>query len=151
MQISAGVSYLESASAVCYGSKVENGVIRPLFVDAIITADDDMIVGGAVQVADLRVRQVVLTTQKIERVTGTAEQLDTDWSIVSVAGMGAYWGGQTMNTVYDYVGYYNDKTTLYDFARQPDYVVIGLGTNDVSKAEENGKSEDSQEGWQGRS
>lgn len=72
----------------------------------------------------------------------TAEQLDTDWSIVSVAGMGAYWGGQTMNTVYDYVGYYNDKTTLYDFARQPDYVVIGLGTNDVSKAEENGKSEE---------
>ena len=72
----------------------------------------------------------------------TAEHLDTDWSVVSVAGIGAYWSGQTMNSVYDYVGYYNDKNTLYDFARQPDYVVIGLGTNDVSKAAENGKTEE---------
>jgi len=74
----------------------------------------------------------------------TAQNLDTDWSVVSVAGIGAYWCnlGYSMNTAYDYIGYYNDKNTIYDFARQPDYVVIGLGTNDVSKAEANGKTEE---------
>ena len=74
----------------------------------------------------------------------TAQKQNADWSVVSVGGIGAYWCnlGYSMNTAYDYFGYYNDKATLYDYPRQPDYVVIGLGTNDVSKAEENGKTEE---------
>lgn len=65
----------------------------------------------------------------------TARELDADWSIVSVQGIGASWGWQptSMDTVYKYLRYNKDKTTLYDFARQPDYVVIGLGTNDYSR------------------
>ncbi len=75
----------------------------------------------------------------------TPQLLDADWSVVSLAGTGAYWGieGYPMNRMYNYYGYMNDKSTLYDFnnARTPDYVVIGLGTNDVSKAEKFGKTE----------
>ncbi len=65
----------------------------------------------------------------------TARNLDADWSIVSVQGIGASWGWQptSMDTVYKYLRYNKDQTTLYDFARQPDYVVIGLGTNDYSR------------------
>ncbi len=73
-----------------------------------------------------------------------AQELDADWSVISVAGIGAYWGGQTMSLIYDYVGYFNDKNTLYDFenSRKPDYVVIGLGTNDFNKVAANGKTHD---------
>ena len=65
----------------------------------------------------------------------TARNLNADWSIVSVQGIGAFWGWQStsMNTVYKYLRYNKDKNTLYDFSRQPDYVVIGLGTNDYSR------------------
>jgi lysophospholipase L1-like esterase len=65
----------------------------------------------------------------------TARNLNADWSVVSVQGIGASWGWQTtsMDTVYKYLRYNKDKNTLYDFARQPDYVVIGLGTNDYSR------------------
>ena len=65
----------------------------------------------------------------------TARELNSDWSIVSVQGIGASWGWQptSMDTVYKYLRYNKDKTTLYDFARQPDYVVIGLGTNDYNR------------------
>ncbi|MBE6762096.1 MAG: DUF4886 domain-containing protein, partial [Ruminococcaceae bacterium] len=65
----------------------------------------------------------------------TARELNADWSIVSVQGIGASWGWQTtsMDTVYKYLRYNKDKTTLYEFARQPDYVVIGLGTNDYNR------------------
>ena len=65
----------------------------------------------------------------------TARNLNADWSIVSVQGIGASWGYQptSMDTVYKYLRYNKDQKTLYDFARQPDYVVIGLGTNDYSR------------------
>ena len=74
----------------------------------------------------------------------TARELNADWSIVSVQGIGASWGWQStsMDTVYKYLRYNKDKTTLYDFARQPDYVVIGLGTNDYSRMEANNKTTD---------
>lgn len=76
----------------------------------------------------------------------TPQFLDADWSVVSLAGTGAYWGieGYPMNKMYNYYGYMNDKSTLYDFNndRTPDYVVIGLGTNDVSKAEKFGKTDE---------
>lgn len=72
----------------------------------------------------------------------TARNLEADWSVVSVQGIGASWGWQStsMDTVYKYLRYNKDKTTLYDFARQPDYVVIGLGTNDYNRMEANGKT-----------
>ncbi|MBQ7107648.1 MAG: DUF4886 domain-containing protein [Clostridia bacterium] len=74
----------------------------------------------------------------------TARELNTDWSVVSVQGIGAYWGGQnvSMSDIYDYVGYKQDKNTKYDFARQPDYVVIGLGTNDYRNLDKHGKTTD---------
>jgi len=74
----------------------------------------------------------------------TARELNADWSVVSVQGIGAYWGGQnvSMSDIYDYVGYKQDKNTKYDFARQPDYVVIGLGTNDYRNLDKHGKTTD---------
>lgn len=72
----------------------------------------------------------------------TAKALDADFSIVASQGIGASIGYQTdsMNVVYPYLRYALDKNTLYDFSRQPDYIVIGLGTNDISRYSELGKT-----------
>lgn len=67
----------------------------------------------------------------------TARNLNADWSVVSLQGIGAYWGWQqiSMNTVYPMLRHNKDSNTAYDFARQPDYIVIGLGTNDYNRME----------------
>ncbi len=69
----------------------------------------------------------------------TAKALGADWSVLAVSGItaidGIGWGGAgsvSMQDVYPYEIYYSDKTTTHDFAnsREPDVIVLGLGTND---------------------
>lgn len=64
----------------------------------------------------------------------TAKALDADWSLVAQQGRGAKYGYTTESLldIYPKLRYNKDKNTNYDFARQPDYVVIALGTNDIS-------------------
>ena len=64
----------------------------------------------------------------------TARALNADWSIIAQQGRGAKYGYTTENLqdIYPKLRYNKDKTTNYDFARQPDYVVIALGTNDIN-------------------
>ncbi len=62
-------------------------------------------------------------------------KLGADFSLVAVQGIGASVGWQpyTMNTAYPKLRYPKDNTTAYDFARQPDVVVLALGTNDMNR------------------
>lgn len=64
----------------------------------------------------------------------TARTLNADWSIVAQQGRGAKYGYTTENlqNIYPKLRYNKDKTSNYDFARQPDYVVIARGTNDIN-------------------
>ncbi|MBE6762348.1 MAG: hypothetical protein E7551_08725 [Ruminococcaceae bacterium] len=64
----------------------------------------------------------------------TAEALGADWSIIAQQGRGAKYGYTTENLqdIYPKLRYNKDRNTDYDFAREPDYVVIALGTNDIN-------------------
>ena len=64
----------------------------------------------------------------------SAQALNADWSIVSWSGLGCKYGysDTTMQDVYPAQRYNYDKTTAYDFSKQPDIVVLALGTNDNS-------------------
>ena len=63
------------------------------------------------------------------------DNLGADFSLVAVSGIGASvgWTSYTMQEVYPKLRYPKDKTTAYDFARQPDIVVLALGTNDLNR------------------
>jgi len=63
----------------------------------------------------------------------TARALGADWSVVAQQGRGAKYGFSTENLqdIYPKLRYNRDKNTAYDFAREPDIVVIGCGTNDT--------------------
>ena len=66
----------------------------------------------------------------------TAKALGADFSDVAYSGLGAkygYSGSLSMQTVYQAQRYQFDQATKYDFTkRQPDVVVIALGTNDIA-------------------
>ena len=65
----------------------------------------------------------------------TAKALGADFSDVAYSGLGCkygYSGSLSMQTVYQAQRYQFDQATKYDFARQPDVVVIALGTNDIA-------------------
>ena len=64
----------------------------------------------------------------------TAQALNADWSTVSWSGLGCKYGYSTttMQDVYPAQRYNYDQTTQYSFAKQPDIVVLALGTNDNS-------------------
>ncbi len=65
----------------------------------------------------------------------TAKALDADFSNVCWSGIGCKYGygSITMQEVYPLQRYKYDKNTKYDFAtREPDVVVLALGTNDNS-------------------
>ncbi len=69
----------------------------------------------------------------------TAKALGADFSDVAWSGLGCKYGYQslTMQTVYTAQRYNYDSTTQYDFTkRQPDVVVIALGTNDIANQED---------------
>lgn len=63
-----------------------------------------------------------------------AEQLKSDYSIVSVDGIGVTKGYQpeTMPQVYPYTCWYRNTTKKYTPERQANVVVINLGTNDAT-------------------
>ena len=66
----------------------------------------------------------------------TAQALNADFSDVAYSGLGCkygYSGSLSMQTVYQAQRYQFDQATQYDFTkRQPDVVVIALGTNDIA-------------------
>lgn len=64
----------------------------------------------------------------------TSQALNADWSTVSWSGLGCKYGYSTttMQDVYPAQRYNYDKTTAYDFAKEPDIIVLALGTNDNS-------------------
>lgn len=65
----------------------------------------------------------------------TAKEMDADYSAVSWSGIGCKYGygSFSMQEVYPLRRYNYDKTTAYNFAtRQPEIVVLALGTNDNS-------------------
>lgn len=66
----------------------------------------------------------------------TAKALGADYSIVARQGTGARysWQKQTMIEVYPLLRAAKDTSTEYDFTREADIVVCGLGGNDVTKA-----------------
>ena len=65
----------------------------------------------------------------------TAEALNADFSNPSWSGLGCKYGYSsiTMQDVYPAQRYNFDKTTPYSFDREPNIVVLALGTNDNSK------------------
>lgn len=86
----------------------------------------------------------------------TAEKLDADYSIVSISGYGIISGytsdsskksaSQLMPLYYNKIGFSYCKdvaSTEWDFKRQPDAIVINLGTNDESycKTDKNKQAE----------
>ena len=66
-----------------------------------------------------------------------AKELGADFSVVAWSGIGCKYGygSFSMQEVYPLQRYRYDKKTAHDFtAREPDVVVLALGTNDNSKA-----------------
>ena len=71
----------------------------------------------------------------------TAKALGADFSDVCYSGIGAKYGWQDPNMLnfYPYQRWQYDRNTQYNFnARQPDVVVIALGTNDISMESQKG-------------
>ena len=70
----------------------------------------------------------------------TAKALNADFSDVCYSGLGCkygYSGSLSMQTVYTAQRYQYDKVTQYDFTkRQPDVVVLALGTNDIANQDD---------------
>ena len=69
----------------------------------------------------------------------TARALNADWSVIGRSGITATKGigfsgaeSISMQDIYPYLRYYSDTETKYDFARQPDVIVVCLGTNDMA-------------------
>ena len=71
----------------------------------------------------------------------TAKALGADFSDVCYSGIGAKYGWQDPNMLnfYPYQRWQYDRNTQYNFnARQPDVIVIALGTNDIAMETEKG-------------
>lgn len=74
----------------------------------------------------------------------TARKLGADWSVIAQSGIaatdGVNWARNpdapvkdwpSIGDVYPKLRFYSDQVTDYDFARQPDFIVVALGTNDT--------------------
>ncbi len=91
----------------------------------------------------------------------TAKNLGADWSVIAQSGIaatdGINWARNpdapvkdwpSIGDVYPKLRFYSDQNTNYDFARQPDVIVVGLGTNDVwLESDEAYKDYDIKEGF----
>lgn len=71
-----------------------------------------------------------------------ARAYGADWNTISCSGRGLMegynseegWAGSRnaqMKDVFDYVSYFRDKDTVYDYSYQPDVLVINIGSNDL--------------------
>ena len=72
--------------------------------------------------------------------TKTAKQLDADYSVIAVSGIGVYKGTSrhastvvNMATTYDLNNWYRNPQAAYTPSRQADVVVVNLNTNDNSQ------------------
>ena len=67
----------------------------------------------------------------------TADALCADYSVLARTGIGVFNGwdsnNKSMADMYPYVSYYRDKTTLWEFKRAPDLIIVNLGTNDMMR------------------
>lgn len=71
-----------------------------------------------------------------------AEAFNADYMVTAISGRGVVrnTGGDTdklMPEIYKYLDIYNNPGVDYDFERQPDVIVINLGTNDASGSNPN--------------
>ena len=71
----------------------------------------------------------------------TAKKLGADYSIVAQQGIGASvgWQPHTMLQTYTQTCYQTGRTQAWNFSRQPDLIVINLGTNDLGVPHSTGK------------
>lgn len=71
----------------------------------------------------------------------TAKKLGADYSIVAQQGIGASvgWQPHTMIQTYTQTCYQTGRTQAWNFSRQPDLIVINLGTNDLGVPHSTGK------------
>ena len=71
----------------------------------------------------------------------TAKKLGADYSIVAQQGIGASvgWQPHTMIQTYTQTCYQTGRTQAWNFSRQPDLIVINLGTNDLGVPHTTGK------------
>ena len=91
----------------------------------------------------------------------TAKNLGADWSVIAQSGIaatdGVNWAKNpdasvkdwpSIGDVYPKLRFYSDQNTEYAFERQPDVIVVGLGTNDVwLESDEAYKDYDIKEGF----
>lgn len=73
-----------------------------------------------------------------------ARAFGADWNTISCSGRGLMqgynsedgWAGSSeaqMKDVFDYVSYWRDSETAYDYSYQPDVLVLSLGSNDLGE------------------
>ena len=131
--------------SVRFSGRLENAPAnKDLYIefvgDSITTAYGNLMQNGASGTASYPLYQDA--TQGYAYLT--AQKLNADFSLVARQGIGASVGFQpvSMNVVYPLLRHAKDTTTPYDFARQPDVVVIALGGNDMSRYEANGKTQE---------
>lgn len=110
--------------------------------DRLIEFLGDSLTVGYMAAKDGKTARAWSTTT--EDVTGTycpqiAQALDAQYQVVAVSGRGIVrnnGGDQDVlfPDIYRELDAYNNPTVEYDFARQPDVIVINLGSNDESEA-----------------
>ena len=69
-----------------------------------------------------------------------ADAFGADYMVTAISGRGVVMnnsndGAPWFPDIYPKLDYYNDRATDYDFALQPDVIVINLGTNDATNAD----------------
>lgn len=132
------------------------GVSRLVLMDGTILAPEepkerliefvgDSLTVGYVAAKDGKMANAWSTTT--EDVTGTycpqiAKAFGAEYQVVAISGRGVVRnnGGDTnilFPDIYRELDTYNNPGVAYDFARQPDVIVINLGTNDESEANQN--------------
>lgn len=68
-----------------------------------------------------------------------ADAFNADYMVTAISGRGVVMnnsndGAPWFPDIYPELDYYNDRGTAYDFALQPDVIVINLGTNDATNS-----------------
>ncbi len=141
------------------------GVSRLVLMDGTILAPEesknrliefigDSLTVGYVAAKDGKMATAWSTTT--EDVTGTycpqiAQAFDAEYQVVAISGRGVVRnnggdGNIVFPDIYRELDTYNNPGVAYDFARQPDVIVINLGTNDESDANKDLPAEEFRQG-----